>query len=197
MGVAWWHEAVRALQVNQTRRHSEREAEFERLVLPLESRMMRTVWRVTRDPELAEDALQEALLTAWRKLPDVGRHPNPQALVLRFCLDAAMDQLRRHHRRRRSWTSLEGDGTADEGPSPERAAAATEEAGLVLAALAKLGERQATAMLLRAVHELPYSAVAEALGCGEATARVHVQRAREKLRRRLAPLLARDEETRR
>ena len=91
MVVAWRHEAAGTLRVADTRSF-DREAEFERLVLPLKDRMMRTVWRVTRDPELAEDAFQDALLTTWRKLPQVAAHPNPPALVLRLCLTAAVDR---------------------------------------------------------------------------------------------------------
>jgi len=164
------------------------EVEFERLVLPLRDRMMRTVWRVARDPELAEDAFQEALVTAWRKLPELASHPNPPALVLRICLDAAVDQLRARQRRQRLAVPLERvRGAAARHESPARQAEATEQTRLVLTALARLKGQQATALLLRAIHELPYATIAQALGCSEPTARVHVSRAREKLRQWLAP----------
>jgi RNA polymerase sigma-70 factor (ECF subfamily) len=188
MEVAWRHEAAGALQVTDTRRASDRETEFERLVLPLRDRMMRTVWRVARDPQLAEDAFQEALVTAWRKLPELARHPNPPALVLRICLDAAVDQVRARQRRRRLWAPLESDRVGARGQSPERAAEEREQTARVLAAVARLEGRQASALLLRALHEEPYATIAETLGCSEPTARVHVRRAREKLRRWLAPL---------
>ena len=58
----------------------------------------------------------------------------------------------------------------------------------VLAAINRLGRHQATAVLLHVVNEEPYEAVAAALGCSQATARVHVLRARQKLRRWLAGL---------
>ena len=41
---------------------NDRQREYERLVAPIEDRMMRAVWRVTGSPTDAEDALQEALL---------------------------------------------------------------------------------------------------------------------------------------
>ena len=47
----------------------------------------------------------------------------------------------------------------------------------VLAAIERLGSRQASAILLKAVEDESYANVAQALGCSEATARVHVQRA--------------------
>jgi RNA polymerase sigma-70 factor (ECF subfamily) len=190
MVVAWRHGEAGALRVADTSQVFDREAEFERLVLPLRDRMMRTVWRVARDPELAEDAFQEALVTTWRKLPELASHANPTALVLRICLDAAVDQLRARQRRRRLTAPLErAGGAAAPDESPARQAEASEQTRLVLTALARLKGQQATALLLRAIHELPYATIAEVLRCSEPTARVHVSRAREKLRQWLSHLL--------
>jgi RNA polymerase sigma factor (sigma-70 family) len=163
----------------------DREEEFERLVLRHRPLMLRAIWRITRDPDLAEDALQDALTTLWRKLPVVREHPNPQALVLRISLNTGFDAVRARQRRRVRDAPLEEADAA----APEAAARAAEGAALtadVLAAIAKLKPRQAAALLLRAVHGEPYAVVAQALGCSEATARVHVLRAREKLRRWLS-----------
>ena len=46
----------------------------------------------------------------------------------------------------------------------------------------------AQAILLRLVEEMPYAEISEAMGCSEATARVHVKRGRENLQERLADL---------
>jgi len=182
MVVAWRHEAAGALRVADGNQMIDREAEYERLVPPLKERMMRAVWRVTRDPALAEDAFQEALVTTWRKLPEIVAHPNPPALVMRICLNAAVDQLRGRGRRQRLWAPLEGHGTPADAATPETALEERELRESVLTALARLKGRQATALLMRAVDEQPYSVIADALGCSEPTARVHVQRARDKLR---------------
>lgn len=155
----------------------DRETEFEALVFRHRDRMIRTAWRVVRDADLAEEALQEALGTLWTKLADLRVHPNPEAFVLRVCLDAAYDRLRERFRTRRR-NVPEEDAGADPAGVEERA-----EVREVLDAIRRLDRRQATAILMHAVEGEPYRAVAAALGCGEATARVHVQRAREKLRR--------------
>ena len=42
-------------------------SEYERLIAPIENRMIRCVWRIVRDPDDAEDALQDALLTVWKR----------------------------------------------------------------------------------------------------------------------------------
>ena len=163
----------------------DREAEFEGLVHRHRDRMIRTVWRVLRDADLAEEALQDALGTLWRKLDTLRAHPNPEAFVLRVCLDAAYDRLRERLRARRR-DAPEDEAAAGPGGSGDRV-----EVREVLEAIRRLDRRQATAILLHAVQGEPYRAVAEALGCGEATARVHVQRAREKLRRAFGRSVAR------
>jgi len=143
--------------------------------------MRRTVWRILRDADLAEDALQEALVTLWRKLPVLSRHPNPEAFVLRVTIDAARDQWRARTRRDRRTVALEAAGDRRvnaEADSVDREVVIRE----VLSAVHRLGRRQATAILLRAVEEVSYQSIAQALGCSEPTARVHVQRARRKLR---------------
>ena len=55
-------------------------------------------------------------------------------------------------------------------------------------ALLRLPSRQATAVTMRYILELPYEEIGEALGCSETTARVHVNRACKKLSRMLAHL---------
>jgi RNA polymerase sigma factor (sigma-70 family) len=56
----------------------------------------------------------------------------------------------------------------------------------VLHAIGQLGRKQAAAVLLRLVEQMPYCQIAAALDCSEMTARVHVQRGREQLRVKLA-----------
>ena len=73
-------------------------------------------------------------------------------------------------------------------PEPSVALEAREVEDEVLAAVSRLSAQQATAVLLRLIHELPYEDVAEALGCSETTARTHVARGREALARSLAHL---------
>lgn len=74
------------------------EALYDQLIAPMESRMMRTIWRVVRQSEIAEDTLQDALTIIWRKRDRVRRHPNPQALILKICLNCAHDSLRKRER---------------------------------------------------------------------------------------------------
>jgi RNA polymerase sigma-70 factor, ECF subfamily len=153
----------------------------------MESRMMRSIWRIIRQKEAAEDALQDALALIWKKRDAVARHPNPQALILKISIAAAYDAVRKNRRRLRHEIS----GLAGE-PADDSAVPAVKESedrrlrAAVLAAIGCLPRRQATAVLLRIVEEQSYEEIARAMDCSETTVRVHVNRARTALARRLA-----------
>jgi DNA-directed RNA polymerase specialized sigma24 family protein len=91
--------------------HGEREAGFERLVSSMKPDMIRAVWRIVRDEDLAEEALQNALTTLWTKVDALRAHANPRAFVLRVCLDAACDQVRARSRRADRFQPLDAVST--------------------------------------------------------------------------------------
>ena len=161
---------------------------YDLYLAPLESRMLRTVHRVLRDPDAARDALQDALVRIWQRRDVVRRHPRPEALLLRICLHAAVDAVRREARRRETTDvgALE-ERTGEPGGGPLASLADRERRQAVLAAIARLPHQQALAVLMRIVEEQPYARVAQVLGCSPITARIHVMRARSRLRRLLAP----------
>jgi len=159
------------------------------MVRPVEDRMIRTIGRLVRDPDEAEDAMQEALARIWRNRRNVSRHPNPQALVLRICASAAYDALRRRSRyEKRVGAGPLPAGAADATPPVSARLEAEEDRVEVMKAIGSLPRNQAAAILLRLVHGLPYEEVAQALGCREATARKHVSRGRLRLQELLAHL---------
>lgn len=153
---------------------------FDELIGPLEGRMIRIVWRITRNREDAEDALQNALLTIWKRWPRVVGHCAPAALVLKVCVDAAFDVRRRRTRDRRN---LNGALPAEAaGAAATDDVAGREACEKILAAIHSLSQQQAAAISLRVFEDLTYDQIAAALGCAEATARKHVERARSRLR---------------
>jgi RNA polymerase sigma factor (sigma-70 family) len=155
------------------------ETDYERLIRPIEERMVRSIWRIVRDPDRADDTLQDALATVWRRLDRIRRHPNPTALILRICANSAYDALRR--RRVRQADPLPA-GLADAAPSAMDQAAAEELRDEVVAAVARLPRKQALAVLMRVVQERDYAEIAAALGCSEQTARSHAAKGRARLR---------------
>lgn len=162
---------------------AEDEIFYARFVAPLEARMMRTVWRIVREQDPARDALQEALAVIWKRRQVIRSHPNPEALIIRMCINAAYDCLRRMQRWRRIETA-EDAIPADHGAAMSHGRESAELE--VRRAVGRLPANQAVALLLRVVEDQPYLAIAAALGCSETTARIHVMRARHRLGRWLA-----------
>jgi len=169
---------------------NDRQQEYERLIAPIEDRMMRTVWRVIRDPNEVDDAFQEALLTVWKRWDRICAHPNPQALVVQICIHAAHDALRRKVRRAKRFESgaiLEN--VVDSSPSAAQNISSAEVEPEVLRAIGGLPKNQARAILMHTVEEIPYGDIAAAMDCREVTVRKHVARARAKLRTLLSHLI--------
>lgn len=162
--------------------------DYERIIRPIEQQMMRSVWRITQNAEDADDAFQEAMTQIWQRLPRIRSHPNPQALVLRICTNVACDVLRRKTRRDHREQSLDALAVDTSTPSVAALILSSERRDQVKAAIARLPEQQATAVTMRFLLYCPYEEVAQALGCAEATARVHVTRGLSRLRDLLAHL---------
>jgi RNA polymerase sigma-70 factor (ECF subfamily) len=150
---------------------------YEAYLLPVENRMLRTAWRITRGRERARDALQEAMVRVWSQRDRIRAHPRPQALILRMCIDAAIDSLRKEGKHQRWRVDYEVEVAV---------APAAGNSANVLAAIGRLAAKQAAAVYLRLVEEKDYAEIAVALECSEATARVHVMRGRVHLQEILA-----------
>jgi RNA polymerase sigma-70 factor (ECF subfamily) len=144
--------------------------------------MIALVWRILRDPEDADDAMQDALTAVLKRIEKIRRHPNPQALVLRICSNAAYDVLRKKIRKReREDPDAVPETISDKSPTPWEELADEERRREVFEAVGQLSRNQAEAFLLRFVEELPYSEIAVTLGCSQATVRTHIARGRARL----------------
>jgi RNA polymerase sigma factor (sigma-70 family) len=154
---------------------------YERLLKPIEKQMIRTVARIVRDPDDVADVFQEVLVTIWHKLERIDCHPNPQAYIIRICVTRAYDALRKKSRRRqyevRFSRFMELFLPARFG-SPLQD---SDQSAVVHGAIAMLPPRQGQAVLLRAIEGSSYHAIADTLGCSEATARSHFSKGKARL----------------
>ena len=155
--------------------------DFERFVIPVQARMVDSVWRIVRDSHDTEDVVQEALLHIVARLDEVRRHPNPTALILRICVNKALDHVRSRTSRNNAMDRL---ALLPEPASstPARDLAHVEYRQLILDFLRTIPDREAEAITLHALEEWNYAEVAAAMGCAESTVRVLVGRARERFR---------------
>ncbi len=170
---------------------------YTRFIEPIEDQMIGVIWRVLRDPDESDDALQNALTKIWSKRRAVFSHPNPKALILRICINSAYDSLRRRVKRQRDQQALRERATDQAGKSGVSGATGGSGGDVLIGEelrqqimdqIASLPRNQAVAALMRLVDRMPYTDIAQALGCSETTARVHVTRGRARLRERLSHL---------
>ena len=159
------------------------DAHWQQIIEPIEDRMIRAVWRITRNAQDAEDAMQNALMAIWNRRHRISGHSNPQALILRMCIDAAYDVARRRGRDRRKIEPHDpADQLVDGAQLPWEEIAQRELSSEIITAITRLSHCQAVAITLRVFEELPYEQIAAAMNCTAVTARKHAERARAQLR---------------
>jgi len=132
---------------------------------------------VLGDFDAAEEAVQEAAYRAWRAWPRFDATRAFQPWFLRIVRNAAVDELTR----RRRTAPLAAEPRAC-GPSPADVTVLRERTTEVGRALGGLPHGHRAALVLRGVHDLEYGTIAAMLGTPSATVRIHVHRARQRLR---------------
>ena len=125
---------------------------------------------ILRDHDLAQDAVQDGFIRAWRNLPSL-RDPDRfegwlRSLVARSCLDI----LRRRGRR-----PIEVELAATDGPSVDDASAGTADRDLLDMILRRLPPEQRIVVVLRYYFDLELGEIASTLGIplGTAKSRLH------------------------
>ena len=157
---------------------------YERLIEPIQDRMIAIVTRIMRDREDAQDVFQEVLAVIWKRLRAIDRHANPQAYILRICVTRSYDALRGKAKRRRE-VRLERDIEAG------RTACRAEDGELAQQlnqAIALLPPKQGKAVFLRLIEGEDYAAIGEILDCSPDTARSHFHKGKLLLRHILQDL---------
>lgn len=161
--------------VEQARR-GDREA-FAVLVHQVSDRLYAVAQRILRDPGLAEDALQNALVLAWRRLPKLREPDRFEAWIHRILVHACYDESQRA----RQWTAnvrvLPMDGLST--PDGSRALADRDE---LERAFRRLSVEQRAVFVLHHYLGLPLVEVAELLGIPAGTARSRLHYAIAELR---------------
>jgi len=74
-------------------------AAFTQLAEALTDQLFAVAYRMLRDTGLAEDAAQQALLTAWRKLPQLREPDRFEAWCHRLLVNACRDEMSKARRR--------------------------------------------------------------------------------------------------
>lgn len=152
------------------------EGAFEQLVRRHTAGLYAGALRTTGSPQLAEDVVQEAWLSAWLHLPGFQHRSAVRTWLVRIVTTKALNALRRPDR-----TVALDDAAERAGPSTEQDAEQRERARAVRAAVAALPARQREAVVLRDLEGLTYEQVAQALGCSVASVKSALFRGRQSL----------------
>jgi RNA polymerase sigma-70 factor (ECF subfamily) len=136
---------------------------------------------VLRDPERARDAVQDALVRAWRDLPGLRDPDRFEAWLHRLLVRACYDELRRARRR-----PIEVELTPIDHPTVADGAGAMVGRDEMERAFRRLDVDQRAVVALHYYLDLPLPEVAQALGVPLGTAKSRLHRGLASLRRSLA-----------
>ena len=134
------------------------------------------------EPSDAEDACQDAFVTALERLEECRRPERFGGWLMQIVRNRARNLRRSRHVR--ATASLDEIASAVPGPSAERA----ELRDRLERALAELPAVQREIVLLHDLEGLRHAEIADALGMTEGASRVSLHRARTALRAALAPI---------
>ena len=159
------------------------------------TRLYRLALRLLRKREEAEDAVQDALLSAYRNLATFEGRSLFSTWLTRIVVNAALVRMRRHRARpelflqdvfpeeRASMAST----FVDSRPDPEQTYSYSETQQLVKGALEELSPSIRSAFQLRELQDLSNSEAARASGVQLGAFKSRISRARSQLAQRLSP----------
>ncbi len=149
--------------------------------------------RILRHPQDAEDAVQEALLTAIRKIDQFDGRSSLQTWLYRIAVNASLMALRKRRVKRRREESFEvprfedlrSRELADWSADPARKMLTAEMRQVMEQAIDHLPEKYRVVFVLRDLEDMSTEATSEILGLTPANVKIRLMRARLFLRERL------------
>ena len=172
-----------------------RRRRFEREAMVHADALYGTAMRLTRDPDQAQDLVQETLLKAFKHFDGLRPDSNLKAWLTRVLTNTFINQYRRRKVRHRSQELYEPDWMNDRVGSNWARDAAKRPGQQVIdrfvreklnSAVADLPEVYRQVLILADVEELAYKEVAETLEIPIGTVMSRLHRARRKLRESLS-----------
>jgi len=155
------------------------QAEFQEVIASRADRWYSVCLKITRNRDLAEDAVQDALLSAWNKRHQYDRSARLDTWIHRIAVNAALQILRKS--RPGVWEPLETD-VPDDVASLDDARADQELDKELALALQHLTEIERICFVLKHLEQWRLKEIAEELNVGIGTTKQAIFRAVKKLR---------------
>jgi len=170
------------------------EQAFRELMLKYARKLHGLCLRITREESLAEDAVQEAFYSAWRRLDSFDERAAFSTWLHRIAVNAALEQLRRNARHRNQLSSDAYDGDedgdflaelTDDMPGPEARAWDSQIAQRIGEGMTQLSAVERAAFVLRHCEGQGLDDIAVSLSMNTGQCKQAIFRAVRKLRRAL------------
>ena len=167
-------------------------AAFRRLVDAHSRALFHVCARITRDASIAEDAVQEALLNAYRHLREFDGRSAFSTWLHRIAVNAALEQLRKRRRNDEAVELPDADAEShlfdDDAPGPERLATSAAAGRRIADQLQRMSAIERTAFVLRHHEGRSIDEIATTLSLSESSSKQAIFRAVRKLRAALEPI---------
>lgn len=161
---------------------------FTVLVQRHRDRLWAVALRTTQDPEEAADALQDALISAFRRADQFRGESAVTTWLHRIVVNACLDRMRRANVRSTVPLPTDVDGVTLDLPDATDALGRREDQLVISRALADLPADQREALVLVDIEGYSVEEAARILACPAGTIKSRCSRARAKLARQLAHL---------
>ena len=157
---------------------NDKEAVLRQLVAEHQVSLTRLCYLYLHDVQLAEDAVQETFLKAYRTLDDFRGEASAKTWLTRIAMRTCCDM-------RRTFWFRRVDRSVTPENLPDCVGEADEDAAALTLAVMQLPIREREAVLLYYYQDMNVCEIAKALGVTQPTVSYRLRRAREKLRREL------------
>ena len=149
---------------------------FSELAAGISPRLFTVAQRILRDYQRAEDATQQALISIWRKLPNLSDPDHFDAWAYRILVNSCYSEMRREGRLPKTLEFLDSDATSHD------ASASVTNRDLLERAFVRLSGEQRAVLVLQYYLGLGHPEIADLLGIPLGTVKSRASSGRRALR---------------
>ena len=176
------------------------EEAFDALVRKHQQRVFNTAFHILRNYEDANEIAQDTFVKVYQHLKDFRGDAAFTTWAYQIVTNLSRNRIRYNERRHKNDSvSIDGSNNSEDGPpplqladpaqTPDKEAAVSEQARTITEAMNRLSEAHREILTLRALQELSYEEISEALDCSLGTVKSRIARAREELQKVLKGMI--------
>jgi RNA polymerase sigma-70 factor (ECF subfamily) len=154
-------------------------AAFGKLVLRYREKILNLAYDFLGDYENARDVAQDVFVKSWRNIRDFEEKSKFSSWLYRIAINTCLDAQKKIKKKRELPVANQNlDGNESSIIQQDWTGSIDDE---LASALKQLSQNQRTAIILRYFHDKSVHDIAEVIDCSDATVRIHLHRAIQKL----------------